>query len=323
MTRILFHENQLGERGTSVAMYDYAYYAKRFLDIEPIIIYNSTNVNNTQVIEKFKAEFDVISYEDFKDVDNFIEKNNIQYFYAIKYGYNDGIISNSAINLIHSVFSKSINDIHGDKYAVVSEWQSIASNNTIPYIPHMLNLYDTEDDLREELSIPKNATVIGRHGGYDTFNIDFVSESIINVLNKRKDIWFLFLNTEKKIQHERCIYLDKTIDLKKKTMFINTCDAMIHARDYGETFGLSVLEFAAKNKTIITYDNLEYQSQHPLGGRNHFLFLQDYCYKYCCKEQLNEIFLNLKKDNVFNTLFLTDKFSPINVMKLFKERFLS
>lgn len=323
MTRVLFHENQLGERGTSVAMYDYAYYAKRFLNIEPIIAYNSTNVNNTQAIEKFKAEFPVIDYEKFEDVDKFIEKNDIQYFYVIKYGYNDGILSNSAVNLIHSVFSKSVDDIHGDKYAVVSEWQSIASSNKIPHIPHMLNLYNTEDDLREELAIPKNAIVIGRHGGYDTFNIDFVTESIINVLNKRNDVWFLFLNTEKKVYHERCIYLDKTTDLKRKTMFINTCDAMIHARDYGETFGLSVLEFAAKNKTIITYDNEFYQTQHPLGGRNHFLFLQDQCYKYSYKQQLDEIFLNIKKEAVFNTSFLAEKFSPINVMNLFKERFLS
>lgn len=323
MTNILFHENQLGERGTSVAMYDYAYYAKRLLNIEPIIAYNATNPSNEQSIEKFKAEFNVISYEKFEDLDKFVEKNNIPYFYAIKYGYNDGILSSSSTNLIHSVFSKSVDDVHGDKYAVVSEWQSIAAGNKIPYVPHMLNMHGTTEDLREELSIPKNAIVLGRHGGYDTFNIDFVTESIINVLNKRNDVWFLFLNTEKKVHHERCIYLDKTVDLKRKTMFINTCDAMIHARDYGETFGLSVLEFAAKNKAIITYDNYSYQSQHPLGGRNHFLFLADQCYKYSHKEHLDEIFLNIEKENVFDTSFLAEKFSPINVMKLFKERFLS
>jgi len=323
VTRIIFHENQLGERGTTVAIYDYAYYAKSILGLDPVIVYNSANENDEGSIKKFKNEFNVISYEKFDELDRFIERNNIPYFYAIKYGYNDGITASSAMNLIHSVFSKDTNDIHGDRYAVVSEWQSLASNNQIPYVPHMLNLYDTDEDLREELSIPKNAIVIGRHGGYDTFNIDFVPSSILEVLNKRNDVWFLFLNTEKKVQHERCIYLDKIIDTKRKTMFINTCDAMIHARDYGETFGLSVLEFAARNKTIITYDNFDYQSQHQLGGRNHFLFLQDQCYKYSCKEQLDEVFLNIKKENVFNTWFLAEKFSPINVMKLFKERFLS
>lgn len=321
--RIIFHENQLGERGTTVAMYDYAHYAKNLLGIDPIIAYNSNNISDAKVIEKFKKEFIVLSYEKFEDLDKLIERNNIPYFYAIKYGYNDGILSSSSTNLIHSVFSKDLSDIHGDRYAVVSEWQSLMSGGSIPYVPHMFNISNTEADLREELSIPKNAVVIGRHGGYDTFNVDFVIDSISYALNKRDDVWFLFLNTEKKISHPRCIYLDKTVDMIKKTMFINTCDAMIHARDYGETFGLSVLEFAAKNKLIITYDNEEYQTSHPLGGRNHLLFLQEKCYKYSSKEQLNDIFLNIEKENVFDTSFLSEKFSPKNVMKLFKERFLS
>lgn len=319
----MFHENQLGERGTTVAMYDYAYYAKKLFDIDPIIVYNSNNVSDDKVIEKFKKEFNVLSYERFEDLNKLIERNKIPYFYAIKYGYNDGVVSSCSKNLIHSVFSKNSSDVHGDRYAVVSEWQSITADAPIPHVPHMFNLSDTDEDLRNELSIPRNAIVIGRHGGYDTFNVDFVINSIEDILNKRDNVWFLFLNTEKKISHPRCIYLDKTIDMTRKTMFINTCDAMIHARDYGETFGLSVLEFAARNKTIITYDNEEYQRSHPLGGRNHILFLQDKCYKYSSKEQLNEIFLNIEKENVFDTCFLSEKFSPRNVMNLFKERFLS
>lgn len=323
MTKIVFHENQLGERGTSVAMYDYAYYSRLFFNIEPIITYNSQMNNVSESIDKFKKEFNVVPYENFDEVNNYIETNNVDYFYAIKYGYNDGILSRSATNLIHSVFSKTEDNIHGDRYAVVSEWQSLYSGGTIKYVPHMLSLSDTEQDLRSELGIPLSAVVIGRHGGYDTFNIEFVNTSIMDILDKRSDVWFIFLNTEKKIAHERCIYLDKTVDLERKTQFINTCDAMIHARDYGETFGLSVLEFAAKNKAIISYDDEYYQSHHPLGGRNHFLFLQDQCYKYNNKEQLDNIFSNITKENIFDTRFLEEKFSPINVMNLFKGSFLS
>jgi hypothetical protein len=323
MTKIVFHENQLGERGTSVALYDYAYYSRLFFNIEPIITYNSQMNNVPESIDKFKKEFNVVPYDNFDEVNNYIETNNVDYFYAIKYGYNDGILSRSATNLIHSVFSKTEDNIHGDRYAVVSEWQSLYSGGKIKYVPHMLSLSDTEQDLRSELGIPSSAVVIGRHGGYDTFNIDFVNTSIMDILDKRSDVWFVFLNTEKKIAHERCIYLDKTVDLERKTQFINTCDAMIHARDYGETFGLSVLEFAAKNKAIISYDDEHYQSHHPLGGRNHFLFLQDQCYKYNNKEQLDNIFSNITRENIFNTSFLIEKFSPINVMNLFKGSFLS
>jgi glycosyltransferase involved in cell wall biosynthesis len=317
--KILFHENQLTERGTSVAMFDYAYYARELLDIEPIITYRNEN-SKTQAIQRFKNNFEVFSYDTFDDVETYISKNSIDAFYAIKYGYHDGIVSSNTKNLIHSVFCKHREYMHGERYAVVSEWQS--HFNDIPYVPHILNLYDTTETLRDNLNIPKDALVIGRHGGFDTFNIDFVIDSIKEILDKRSDIWFLFLNTEKKLEHQRVIYLDATVDLKEKTKFINTCDAMIHARDYGETFGLSVLEFAAKDKPIISYDNEYLQTNHQLGGRNHFLFLQDHCYKYSHKGDLDNIFLNIERNTSFNTSYLLDKFSPQSVMKLFEERFL-
>lgn len=317
--KILFHENQLTERGTSVAMFDYAYYARDILGIEPVITYRREN-SNPKAIKRFEDNFKVFSYESFNEVEQYISKNSVDALYAIKFGYYDGVISGNAKNLMHSVFCKHKEYMHGDRYAVVSEWQSMFNN--IPYVPHILKLYDTDENLREYLNIPKDALVIGRHGGYETFNIDFAIDSIKDTLEKRSDIWFLFLNTERKIDHERVIYLDATVNLKEKTKFINTCDAMIHARDYGETFGLSVLEFAAKDKPIISYDNYELQSTHQLGGRNHFLELQDHCYKYSHKEELDNIFLNLERNTSFNTSYLLDKFSPHSVMKLFEERFL-
>jgi glycosyltransferase involved in cell wall biosynthesis len=317
--KILFHENQLTERGTSVAMFDYAYYGRALFGIEPIITYRQEN-SNPQAVQRFKDHFEIFHYESFNEVEKYICKKSIDAFYAIKYGYNDGILSSNTKNLMHSVFCKHTEYVHGERYAVVSEWQSLF--NSIPYVPHILNLHETDETLREYLNIPKDALVVGRHGGYETFNIEFVLDSIRDILEKRPDIWFLFLNTEKKIDHERVIYLDGTVNLKEKTKFINTCDAMIHARDYGETFGLSVLEFAAKNKPIISYDNIVLQSNHQLGGRNHFLELQDHCYKYSHKGELDKIFLYLERNTIFNTSYLLDKFSPQSVMKLFEERFL-
>ena len=318
--KILFHENQLTERGTSVAMFDYAFYSREFLNIEPIITYNRNNNSKQSAIDRFKQNFNVFSYEHFDEVEDYIDKNSIDAFYAIKYGFDDDIKSLHTKNLIHAVFSKDAESVHGDRYAVVSEWQAHFCN--LPFVPHILTLSDTEEDLRAELNIPKNALVLGRHGGYDTFNIDFVIGCINEILNKRSDIWFVFLNTEKKIDHPRVIYLQPTVDLNYKTKFINTCDVMIHARDYGETFGLSVLEFASKNKPIISYDNEYLQTYHPLGGRNHFIFLRDQCYKYTCESELLGIFLNLERNTVFDTSFLKDKFAPKTVMKLFEERFL-
>ena len=320
--KIIFHENSLNERGTSIAVYDYAYYSRELLDLDPIICYDTKYQNSPAVIEKFKKEFDTISYENFSEVQLLVDRIQPDYFYALKYGTPDHILVNGSKNLIHSVFSKNINDVHGDVYAVVSEWQSLQTGNKVPFVPHMLNLPKIGDDIRDQLSIPKNHVVVGRYGAKDTFNVNFAPSVVLQVLEKRKDMWMLFANTSTVIEHPRCIYLNEIVDINEKVRFINTCDAMLHARDYGETFGLSVLEFASKNKQIISYDNEALQSSHPLGGRNHFLFLGQNCFKYQNQQQLGHILMYLTKSNPFNTEYLVDKFSPSNVMLQFKKVFL-
>ena len=67
------------------------------------------------------------------------------------------------------------------------------------------------------------------------------------------------------------IHLEKIINLENKVKFINTCDAMIHARTEGETFGLSIGEFSIKNKPIITTNS---------GDCNHLQILKNKCILY-------------------------------------------
>lgn len=320
---IVFHTNELNERGTSVAVYDYAFYCRKYLDINPIIVYNLTYNNIEQSIENFKKEFEVIGYNNFSNIQQMIDKRSIDYFYAIKFGTKDNIEVKNCKNLIHSVFSFDTNHIHGDVYAVISEWMSLKSGSQIPYVPHMINLFNHNDNFRKEFNIPETDIVIGRYGGHDTFNIEFVKDVINEVLEKRSNIWFLFLNTPNFNNHLRCLYFNPIIDLYYKEKFINTCDVFLHARDYGETFGLSVLEFASKNKQIISYDNEDLQNTHPLGGRNHFLYLKDNCFKYKNKRDLYEILINISKNNYFDTFYLNNLFSPKNVMEKFKEIFLN
>lgn len=322
MKTIILHSNSLNERGCSVVLYDYAKYIREYLNFDPIICYNLTFDNNNEVVENFKKHFDVIGYGTFSEIQTFIDRKNIDYFYAIKYGTKDGIEVQNSKNLIHSVFCSDTNEIHGDVYAVVSEWMSRKSGYKIPYVPHMLNLSGHNDNFRKELGIPETDIVVGRYGGPDTFNIEFVKEVINQTLETKNNIWFLFLNTPNFNNHHRCLYFNPIIDLYYKEKFINTCDAFLHARDYGETFGLSVLEFAAKNKQIISYDNEELQNTHPLGGRNHFLYLKDNCFKYQDKLSLTNILLNISKNNPFNTTYLNDMFSSKNVMTKFEKVFL-
>ena len=71
--KILFHDNTLTERGTSVALYDYAKYNEEILGNESYICYNSTHSdNNSEVVQKFTNRFPnrIVPYENFyKDKD--------------------------------------------------------------------------------------------------------------------------------------------------------------------------------------------------------------------------------------------------------------
>jgi len=134
------------------------------------------------------------------------------------------------------------------------------------------------------------------------------------MVNSRSDIVFLFLNTYKFITHPRVIYLDSTSDMYFKTKFINTCDAMLHARMQGESFGLSVLEFACKNKHIITYG--------LSPEKSHIMYLKDNCSVYYNQNNLDQILNNINKKNPYNTCYLNEMFSPCNVMDKFKKVFL-
>lgn len=321
--KILFHEQSLSERGTSVATYDYAFYAKKLLGVEPYVCYPQGKCFSNEVLQKYQNEFETFDYDDFYKVQRFANQNNVDFFYNIKFGVkiDQQILTNSK-NLVHSVFNTDKSHVHGDVYAVVSEWMSKKTNYEIPYVPHMINLPDVDDDMRTELNIPKEAIVIGRYGATETFDLEFAWSSILMSLLENSNLWFLFANTPKVLHHNRCLYLNKIVNLQEKSKYINTCDAMLHARSYGETFGLSVLEFACKNKQIISYDNEELQNNYFLGGRNHFLFLENRCHKYENQEQLTNILTNLSKKNPFNTLDLNEKFSPKNVMNKFKEIFL-
>jgi hypothetical protein len=321
--KIIFHDNSLSERGTSTAVYDYAYWCREFLGVEPTIVFDLQYSTTEEILDKFTKEFTVLGYSEISQLQDIVDRESPDYFYAIKYGIKDNVLVNGPKTLIHSVFNFDPAHSHGDVYAVVSEWQSYRSNGHLPYVPHMLSLHETEDSLRDELGIPNHAVVVGRHGAYNTFDLDFATSAIEKVLSKRSDIWFVFLNTEKKINHERCIYLEKTVDPERKVKFINTCDAMLHARSYGETFGLSVLEFAAKNKQIISYDNFDLQVNHPLGGRNHFLFLKDQCFKFSSENELGYILMYLTKKTPFDTNYLKEKFSPKSVLEIFNKVFLS
>jgi hypothetical protein len=315
--KIAFHDNSLSLRGTTVAIYDWAYWTRQYLNIEPIIMYNiNENANDDKAIKKFQKEFSVFGYSDKTEIDSILEKNNCDYFLMEKGGSPDGVISTVSKNLVNAISGWWKPEwVHGDVYAMGSKWLSKLTNYEIPYVPYIVHLPEHNLDMREELSIPKNALVFGRNGGWDTFDLPFVKESIIETLEKRKDIWFLFQYTEPFYEHERILYLDGTADLNEKVKFINTCDVMLHARYIGESFGLSCAEFSIRNKPVITW--------HNSPERNHIDTLGEKGIYYENKKDISHILYNLDKTEI-NELEWNcyQDYSPEKVVEKFKEVYL-
>ena len=117
------------------------------------------------------------------------------------------------------------------------------------------------------------------------------------------------MNTKPFGEHPRIIYLPASTDLTYKSLFVNTCSAMIHARAIGETFGVAVGEFSFLNKPIIT-------STH--GDKEHLRILKDKAIIYDSPEKLKYIFDNIgsiiASRNDWNAYA---DYNPHTIMKLF------
>jgi hypothetical protein len=248
---IAFHSNQLGVRGTEIALYDYAYYNREYLGNTSIIISNQNSELTS--LAKFREQFKVVLYDQFAETQKIVSSNNIDMIYLIKSGANDGLLVPGIKNVIHSVFQ--YRQPHGDVYAYVSRWLSQkASNGELPYVPHMIDILRQNHELnyRKFLNIDGEATVFGYYGGPTSFNIPFARRAVVDVALRNKNIYFIFINSERFCDIANVLFLEPTYDLHAKVGFINTCNACIHGRDGGESFGLTLGEFSVKNKPIIT-----------------------------------------------------------------------
>ena len=309
MKTICFWDNYLGERGTTIALYDYAYYNQTLLGNKSIIMYRSSSSGNVpEVVEKFKKQFEVIGVNHFSEVDMILLDKNVDIFYIIKSGEYDGQVSNVCKTCVHCVFNCS--QPHGNVYASIAPWV-YNNNGKYPYVPHIINLPEHDRNMRTELGIPENAVVFGRHGGYGQFDIQFVHPIVYRVAKENPNIYFVFVNTKPFCDPlPNIIHLDKIIDLDKKVEFINTCDAMMWARSDGEVFSLSQGEFSFKNKPIICT-----QSGYP----GHIHLLQNKAIWYT-PDNLYNILTTFNRDEMKTKDWNAYKqFTPENVMQIFKK----
>ena len=257
--RLGFHTKHLSERGTERAIFDYATVLQGDYGIEPrIFVPADAREILSEVRRQFAECFDVVLYASPADIE-------CDRLYVIKRGTRSHVTTRMP-ELNHVMFDPD--EPHGHRFATISHWLSSQARKVVrlprgrslrlprlskpAFVPHIVELAQLDGDLRSELAIPEEAVVFGRHGAFRSFSIPWVRESVVDVLAERNDVWFLFLNTERFVDHPRVRHLERTTERERIRVFLNSCDYMLHARREGETFGISVAEFAAAGVPVLS-----------------------------------------------------------------------
>ena len=265
---------------------------------------------------KWKARFPLVPYRTKVELTSKLRERGVDILYQIKPGPYDGFVVPGVKNCIHSMFLSD--EFHADAFAYVSRWCSrVMTGREVSFVPHFVPKLESKENMRVELGIPSEATVFGRHGGNDTFNIPFVWQVVVEHARKFPRDHFLFLNTRlirgtEKLSNVH--YLPATVDPVEKAKFIATCDAMLHARWHGETFGLAVGEFAVLGKPVITFSESRERAHLEMLGNQALLYRNG--------RQLANILEEFVPHSTRGTQY-EEYGNPQAVMQMFREKFLS
>jgi hypothetical protein len=313
--RIGFYIEEMNYRGVVNSIFEYADNNQKILKNKSYIFYNDSALNNKrEVILEFKKNFKVFCVKDFTEIIKINNYIKLDYIYFQRQGAKEKVVPGIK-NIIHAVFPQNIFQYHGFRYAYISSWLSrTCSNNKYQFVPLAISLPKNESNMRSELNIPSDAKVFGCHGGETSFDLIFVQNAIKEILSKNKNIYFIFLNIKKFFSHKKIIFLKGSFDKIKKNKFINSCNAMLHARSLGESFGLSCGEFLLKNKPIFTYSFCK--------QRAHFEICKKNVISYCSYHDLINKILNFDNQKEYYSDNLKIKFSKTRITKIFYRTFL-
>jgi hypothetical protein len=311
--KVAFLTNHISYGGVDVSIYDYAHFNETLLGNTSIILTRDLRSTHAEIYAKFQARFPVFFITSQADIDAIAKREGVDIVYVQKSGEVDWFVSRSVPCCVHTVFETRFP--HGDVYAAISPSLNTLYKTEIPVVPYLVHVDDsTTETFRDELGIPRDALVVGRHGSYDSFDIRFVHETIPVLLDRHPNLYVVTMNTKTFAEHPRIRYLPRTTDLRVKRKFVNTCDVMLHARARGETFGLACAEFAVAQKPIVTY------GRSP--ERAHIDILGVACTLYTSPDDLLQIFerATWKKD-MRNNGYMS--YTPDLVMSKFRDVFLS
>ena len=263
--RVLLHDNQICERGTTTSLVDYARALRsRGHEVE-ISYWSDSPANVPALISQLGNEFMLHPHAARFTPPDVADRFESAYF--IKSGEADGLVIPEIHNFVHAVFQKY--EPHGSRYAYISQWlaeemrqqvgkdvehQRLQERGVLAVNEGCLNalefshldlIVDTptpQSGIRQELGIPEDAFVILRFGGWDTFDIGWAKETVVTGLNKNQNWYFIGLNTEPFTDHPRSRFIPMVMDPVEKASIIAASDVFLTARGQGEAFGVAIAE---------------------------------------------------------------------------------
>jgi len=308
--RVAFNLGSMSFKGPDLGVYKYAKFNKEILGNESIILCSKDS--EMTIKDKFDKEFEVRLYKETEDnrfLEDLIKDQDVLYIHHR--GKRTTRLPRNIKVCIHC--ETAAETICGDVCAATS--YTSAGSTGIPIVPYIVWLPEVKEDLREILAIPDNAVVLGWHGSPGNFNLPTLKIAMSDVLFINKNIYFVIIDKTRALRHNRVIYLEPTTDDYFISAFINTCDAMIHGKAAGESFGISVGEFSLKNKPVITY-------AYYISDGEHLRILGDQAIKWTDRDNLVSAILNIKRNHE-GQFDAYKQFSPDKVMKQFDEVFLN
>ncbi|MBM5802175.1 MAG: hypothetical protein FJ077_15425 [Cyanobacteria bacterium K_DeepCast_35m_m2_023] len=295
--RINFVEGSIGYRGTTRAIRSYFKAIKKLF---PSVEAEYTFLKN-HPLNKFNCGLELI--------EEGMKINAVSSFCEIETSHFDLLYHVTAEDMseIHWFDRKGCNTLihqvgyqrppkrkHSYHFAYTSYWQAISlgdgNNKVLPYIIDEPLYRIPVVEARAKLGIQSDRIVLGRHGGLDTWNLPFVEKALLTAANTNKKLHFIFMNTKRFCDHPSFTFLDGTRDDYKRELFLQSCDAMIHARWEGETFGLACAEFLIRKKPIITWNNSR--------ERNHILLADASLIGYNDGHDLTTTLANITIDKI-------------------------
>lgn len=336
--KILFQVDQLSYRGTLNSVLNYAKYNQEVLGNESAIVYCSVDPPGKDVGTKpeligiVSKMYPLYSFSTESSLNTVASKFDLCYSQRAGFLY-DAMQNNLKLPVVtstkfgvHSVFQYY--QPHGDVYAYISDWLARAVVNLYSehnigrqkHVPFVIDLPSPDLDLRKKLidaaNIPQDAFIIGRHGGFETFDLEFTQRAVIKVAQENPKIVFWFVNTRPfGPQLPNIIFTPAFFGEQAKSNFIAACDAMLHGRRLGESNGLAISEFLFHNKPVLAWEGGFDQNHAEMLAPHNLLYSEN-------EEDIYNRIVDLPNRVNGNYKHIVEKYSPENVMKQFKEVFL-